>query len=100
MKIASSLFCFGIASVLIAANAPVMLAQNRDVAAYTRTDVRDLVQRMERHSDDFRKHFERRLIEVRSTAQTAKTGCDVGPRIWKTCLITSKTTTIMAAFAT
>src|SRR5439155_1115388 len=26
-----------------------------------RTDVRDLVQRMERHSDDFRKHFEKAL---------------------------------------
>lgn len=37
------------------------LAQNRDVAVYTKTDVRDLVQRMERHSDDFRKHFEKSL---------------------------------------
>lgn len=40
--------------------APV-LAQNRKVAVYTRTDVRDLVQRMERHSDEFRKHFEKAL---------------------------------------
>lgn len=36
-------------------------AQNREVAVYTKTDVRDLVQRMERHSDEFRKHFEKSL---------------------------------------
>ena len=36
-------------------------AQPREVAIYTRTDVRDLVQRMEQHSNGFRKHFEKAL---------------------------------------
>ena len=36
-------------------------AQPREVAIYTRTDVRDLVQRMEQHSNAFRKHFEKAL---------------------------------------
>ena len=38
-----------------------VVGQNGRVGVYTRTDVRDLVQRMERHSDDFRKHFEKAL---------------------------------------
>jgi|GEM_PF-1490141 len=36
-------------------------AQSREVAIYTRTDVRDLVERMEQHSNSFRKHFEKAL---------------------------------------
>lgn len=53
----STLLLFALVAIL---TSPV-LAQNREVAVYTRTDVRDLVQRMERHSDDFRKHFEKAL---------------------------------------
>lgn len=37
------------------------MGQARDVVIYTKTDVRDIVQRMERHSNDFRKHFEKAL---------------------------------------
>jgi len=36
-------------------------AQTREVAIYTKTDVRDLVQRMEQHSNAFRKNFEKAL---------------------------------------
>jgi uncharacterized protein YeaO (DUF488 family) len=36
-------------------------AQGREVSVYTKTDVRDLAQRMERHSDEFKKHFEKSL---------------------------------------
>lgn len=39
----------------------VVYGQNRDVAIYTKTDVRDVVERVERHSDEFRKHFEKSL---------------------------------------
>lgn len=60
MKTTSSLFCLILPTILIAGLPPLM-AQNREVAVYTKTDVRDLVQRMERHSNDFRKHFEKAL---------------------------------------
>jgi len=49
------------AFLLAVLSASTSLAQNREVAIYTRTDVRDLVQRMEQHSNDFRKHFEKAL---------------------------------------
>jgi hypothetical protein len=47
--------------LLIVAFAPSGMGQARDVIIYTKTDVRDIVQQMERHSDDFRKHFEKAL---------------------------------------
>jgi hypothetical protein len=51
-----------VGSLLVAAAAPsACLAQGRVATVYTRTDVRDLAQRMERHSDEFRKHFEKAI---------------------------------------
>ncbi|MDZ4818455.1 MAG: hypothetical protein SGJ20_05720 [Planctomycetota bacterium] len=47
--------------LLTVAFASTCTAQSREVAIYTRTDVRDLVQRMEQHSNAFRKHFEKAL---------------------------------------
>ena len=60
MRIAVSAFCAGV--VALALSIPnTAAAQNRDVTVYTRTDVKDVVQRLERPSDDFRKHFEKAL---------------------------------------
>jgi len=49
------------ALLLMVASASSGMGQTRDVVIYTKTDVRDIVQRMERHSNDFRKHFEKAL---------------------------------------
>lgn len=49
------------AFLLTVVAASTSTAQPREVAIYTRTDVRDLVQRMEQHSNAFRKHFEKAL---------------------------------------
>jgi len=49
------------AFLLTAVSPSTSTAQPREVAIYTRTDVRDLVQRMEQHSNAFRKHFEKAL---------------------------------------
>ncbi len=47
--------------LLTVVSTSTITAQPREVAIYTRTDVRDLVQRMEQHSNGFRKHFEKAL---------------------------------------
>ena len=47
--------------LLAVAFAPSVVGQTRDIVIYTKTDVRDIVQQMERHSNDFRKHFEKAL---------------------------------------
>lgn len=52
--------CCAFTALLFVAT-PAAAQTNREVAVYTKTDVRDLVQRMERHSNEFRKHFEKAL---------------------------------------
>ena len=47
--------------LLAVTSTAAVMGQTRDVVIYTKTDVRDIVQRMERHSNDFRKHFEKSL---------------------------------------
>ncbi len=49
------------ALLLLVASASSGIGQTRDVIIYTKTDVRDIVQQMERHSNGFRKHFEKAL---------------------------------------
>ncbi len=59
MKIISNVMAGAL--LLTVAFAPFVVGQTRDVVIYTKTDVRDVVQQMERHSNDFRKHFEKVL---------------------------------------
>ncbi|MEO8127224.1 MAG: hypothetical protein ABJF23_23205 [Bryobacteraceae bacterium] len=49
------------ALLLLVASTSSGIGQTRETVIYTKTDVRDVVQRMERHSDSFRKHFEKAL---------------------------------------
>jgi len=60
MKRLGLTFCL-VTAIVLMAGALALKAQQRDVAVYTKTDVRDLVQRMERHSDAFKKHFDKAL---------------------------------------